>query len=234
LSKFSVLIVEDLQLASAALARILGAHADVGEIKTARTLACGRNQLIKIQFDIVFLDVKLPDGSGVTLGEELTDRHRNSALVYLTASPDAAVSAFRQGAVDYLLKPVTSVNVERAMARIRERKAGTHPSVLQVREGSATRYIPIQSISAVESAGHYQCVHADGEVYLIREPIIALMHRLGSGFVRVHRSIVVRADLIESVRSRRNGDGELSLRGGKTVRLSRSYRGELEAAMASR
>lgn len=234
MSELSVLIVEDNVLASAALARLLSGHADVGAISTAQTLALAREHIHRAAFSVVFLDVGLPDGSGVTLGDQLSHQHPGSALVYLTAEPSGAVPAFSQGAVDYLLKPVTAGDLARALSRVRERRLGTRPSVLEIRDGLCSRYVPIDNISAVESAGHYQCVHANGEVHLIREPIEALLRRLGSGFVRVHRSMVVRADLVEAVRSQRNGDGELVLRGGKTVRFSRSYRKALGAAMARR
>lgn len=234
MAELTALIVEDNILASAALVRLLSAHHDMGAIRVAETLASSRQHLNEMQFSVVLVDVGLPDGSGVALGDELCHRHPASALVYLTADPSGAVRAFSQGAVDYLLKPIIAADLARAMGRVRQRRVGARPSVLEFRDGPTTRFVPIDKISAVESAGHYQCVHANGEVHLIREPIAALMCRLGAGFVRVHRSIVVRADLVEVVRSFRNGDGELVLQGGKAVRFSRSYRKEVEAAMARR
>ena len=230
----SVLIVEDNPLAQAALIRLLSAHADIGAVIEAATLADARARAAATSFDLVFLDVCLPDGTGTQFGNELSVHAKAPALVYLTADPGAAVEAFRQGAFDYLLKPVAAADLARALGRVREARHGASPAPIEIREGSSTRFIATELIAAVESAGHYQCVHAAGEVHLVRQPIAALLARLGPGFVRVHRSVVVRANLVTAMETKRNGDGELELAGGKRVKFSRSFRGDLERSLGAR
>ena len=234
MADLSVLVVEDNVLASAALLRLLKNHDDIGQVVEARSLAEGRKSAAAMAFDVVFLDVCLPDGTGVELGSELVRHGRGPALVYLTADPTAAVDAFRQGAFDYLLKPIASSDLARALGRVRQARHGAPPPPIEIRDGSSTRYIATELIAAVESAGHYQCIHAAGEVHLVRQPIAALLARLGPGFVRVHRSVIVRASLVTATETRRNGDGELQLAGGKRVRFSRSFRSDLERALGAR
>lgn len=230
----SVLVVEDNALARAALLRLLAAHADIGEVIEAASLAEARQQIASKGLDLVFLDVCLPDGKGTQFGSELVELTHAPALVYLTADPGAAVEAFRQGAFDYLLKPITALDLSRALGRVRQSRHGAPPAPIEIRDGASARFIAIELIAAVESAGHYQCLHAGGEVHLVRQPIAALLARLGPGFVRVHRSIVVRASLVTAMETKRNGDGELELAGGKRVRFSRSFRGDLEKALGAR
>ena len=230
----SVLIVEDNALACAALLRLLKAHDDIGNVVEAGNLAEARKIAASSAFGVVFLDVCLPDGSGTQLGSELAQHSHRPALVYLTADPSAAVEAFRQGAFDYLLKPVASSDLARALGRVRQAKHGAPPAPIEIRDGTSTRYIATELIAAVESAGHYQCIHAAGEVHLVRQPVAALLARLGSGFVRVHRSVIVRASLVTAMETKRNGDGELQLAGGKRVRFSRSFRSDLEKALGTR
>lgn len=231
---FAVLIVEDNALASAAILRLLRAHEDIGPIIEAASLAEARERSMSASFDIVFLDVCLPDGTGSAFGGELAQRPVPPALIYLTADDGAAVEAFRQGAFDYILKPANPVDVARALARVRQTRRGAPPAPLEIRDGPSSRFVAVELIAAIESAGHYQCVHAGGEVHLVRQPAAALLARLGPGFVRVHRSVVVRASLVTAMETRRNGDGQLELAGGKRVRFSRSYRSDLEAALAAR
>lgn len=233
MNKLSVLVVEDNVHARDALLRLLAPHADVGDVATAATLAEGRGQATVRRRDVVFLDVRLPDGEGTTLGAELSSGGVAPALVYLTADPAAAVEAFRQGAVDYLLKPVSPTELARALDRVRAMRRGAPPAPLAIREGATTRFVAIDLIAAIESAGHYQCVHAAGEVHLVRQTTAALLARLGPGFIRVHRSTVVRIALVSRMESARNGDGELVLVGERRVRFSRAYRKQLEAALAS-
>ena len=230
----TVLVVEDNALARGALRRLLRVHADIGAVVEAATLAEARRSVASKRFDLVFLDICLPDGAGTQLGSELTGHAQGPALVYLTADPAGAVEAFRQGAFDYLLKPVAASDLARALGRVRQAKHGATPAPIEIRDGSSTRFIATELIAAVESAGHYQCVHAAGEVHLIREPIAALLARLGPGFVRVHRSVVVRANLVTAVETKRNGDGELELVGGRRVRFSRTFRGDLNKALCAR
>ncbi len=234
MSDLTVLAVEDNALARAALLRLLKAYAGIGEIIDAASLREAREYAAARPFDVVFLDVCLPDGTGTEFGSELAARPAPPALIYLTADPGAAVEAFRQGAFDYLLKPVAAPELARALGRVRQARHGAPPAPIEIRDGASTRFIAPELIAAIESAGHYQCLHAGGEVHLVRQPIAVLLARLGPGFVRVHRSVVVRASQVAALETRRNGDGEIELAGGKRVRFSRSYRSDLEAALGAR
>lgn len=234
MSDLTVLAVEDNALARAALLRLLKAHPGIGEIIDAASLGEAREYAAARPFDVVFLDVCLPDGTGTDFGSELATRSAPPALIYLTADPGAAVEAFRQGAFDYLLKPVAAPDLARALGRIRQARHGAPPAPIEIRDGASTRFIAPELIAAIESAGHYQCLHVGGEVHLVRQPVAVLLARLGPGFVRVHRSVVVRASQVSALETKRNGDGEIELVGGKRVRFSRSYRGDLEAALGAR
>jgi two-component system, NtrC family, response regulator HydG len=71
------------------------------------TLAAARQEIETSSFDLVLLDVQLPDGSGLALLDDL-ELQPNAEIVFITghATVDTAVEAFRGGAVDYLTKPV--------------------------------------------------------------------------------------------------------------------------------
>lgn len=230
----ATLIVEDNVHARDALVRMLSAHTDIGAILTVATLAEARAASAEARYDLAFLDVRLPDGSGAALGAELSAVPGGPALIYLTADPTAAVDAFRQGAYDYLLKPLNAVDLARALDRTRRARRDDGIAPLLVRSGATARYVAVELISAVESAGHYQCVHAAGEVHLVRQPIAALVPQLGPGFVRIHRSVIVRAAYIDGIETAKNGDGMVTMNNGKRFRLSRIHRTELLAAIRHR
>jgi len=73
-------------------------------------------------FDVAFLDIRLPDGSGLELFEDLNERSPQTAIVMITAYAglDSAVEALRQGAVDYLSKPFVFDNAHHRLARLLE------------------------------------------------------------------------------------------------------------------
>lgn len=227
-------IVEDVALARDALAAILLQRSDIVLTGVAESLSAARALLAARRCDLLLLDVHLPDGHGITLAEECLRRDRPPFIVYTTADPGFALQAIDQEAVDYLLKPVSAEAVARAVSRIHRRLSdGAQPSPIEIRDGRQVRYILPSLIERVESAGHYQCLHAAGEVHLVRSPSAQLMDQLGPGFVRVHRAHLVRVDAIRELRTEKSGDGTIALQSGDTVRFSRGYRQAIEAALGA-
>jgi DNA-binding LytR/AlgR family response regulator len=68
--------------------------------------------------DIVFLDIRMPGQSGIEAARRLYNRCH---IVFVTAFDQYALDAFEQGALDYLLKPVTAARLETTCARLRQR-----------------------------------------------------------------------------------------------------------------
>jgi len=228
-------IIEDVPLARERLRRMLAAHADIQFVGEAGDMGAGAVLLRSIAPDLVFLDVTLPDGEGPDLLRPLPPEQR-PLIIFLTARADHAVPAFELEAVDYLLKPVGDDELARAIGRVRRRlspdQAEAVESHVAVRNGRRTDLIPVEAIDYVEVAGHYLCLHAGGEVHLLREPIVAFAERLApAGFVRCHRSVLVRLGAVAGLDERRNGDADLRLVSGATVPLSRTYRPDIEAGL---
>jgi DNA-binding LytR/AlgR family response regulator len=75
--------------------------------------------------DIAFLDIRMPGMSGIEAARQL---YRQSHIVFATAYDQYALDAFEQGAIDYLLKPVTAERLAATCARIRARAASGTPT----------------------------------------------------------------------------------------------------------
>jgi two-component system, NtrC family, response regulator PilR len=77
-------------------------------VQPAATLAEARECLRHQRFDLVITDMRLPDGLGLALLQELAAQHRPERAIVITAygSAESAVEALKQGAFDYLTKPV--------------------------------------------------------------------------------------------------------------------------------
>lgn len=230
-------IVEDVPLARERLRRMLDAHPDLRFVGEAGDMTTGAALLKSAEPDLLFLDVTLPDGEGPDLLRALAPGAR-PLIVFLTARADHAVPAFELEAIDYLLKPVGEAELARALDRVRRRlapdaqgeAAETH---IPVRNGRRTDLVPVEAIDYVDVAGHYLCLHVGREVHLLREPIAALAERLApAGFVRCHRSALVRLGAIEALTERRNGDADLRLMSGDSVPLSRTHRADIEERLS--
>ena len=89
--------------------------------------------------------------------------------------------------------------------------------------------IPVAQIDYISAAGPYAELHVGDRRYVIREAMQTLEDRLDPNrFMRVHRSVIVRLDLVEALHWGGGGDYELQMKGGVRLRVSRSRREGLE------
>lgn len=112
---------------------------DSVEILTAQTVAEGRARLLAHQPDVVVLDLQLPDGSGMELFEEIRCGTSKQPVIFITAhgTTSTAVEAMKNGAFDYLIKPLDfeqlSSLIQRAFeaARLMQAPAGVRVRAMQ-------------------------------------------------------------------------------------------------------
>lgn len=91
------------------------------------------------------------------------------------------------------------------------------------------RPVLVSEINYITSDGPYAELHVGERRYVIREALQTLEERLDPRrFMRVHRSIIVRLDLVEALKRGAGGDGEVLLKGGARLRVSRTRREALE------
>lgn len=203
--------------------------------------------------DVVLLDVEMPELSGFELIESLSSFSDTALpeIVFVTAFDHFAVKAFGISAVDYLLKPVERSRLFEALERARvrrelrdaqarvqelreiidslraERRGGSqkkYESELWIREGDARVRVPVEMIERLEADGDYVRLHVGQRVRLMRARLGDLAERLDPAqFVRIHRSEIVRHDLIAAIRRHDSGRTFAVLAGGREVPVSRRY-----------
>lgn len=111
---------------------------------------------------------------------------------------------------------------------LRERNAAagaSGPDVLEVRDGARRRFVPLSEVDWIEAAGNYVELHRDTGSVLHRASLSSLEQGLAAaGFVRIHRSRLVRRDAVAEVLSKPSGDFVVRLRGGRELVGSRRHR----------
>ena len=177
-------------------------------------------------FDLLFLDVYLPDMKGTGLAAAVRDAHPapQPSIAFVTSSEDHAIQAFSLGAVHYITKPFKREDVVEALqrtARPHELRRG-----ISVPEGNATRFVYLDEIAMCESAGHMVIVRLnDGHTLSFRQALGELRRSLDARFIDVTRGVVVNADFIE-----RMGPKSCVLKNGREVLLSRRNAKEIRKA----
>jgi DNA-binding response OmpR family regulator len=118
----SILIVDDEQNLRETLAMILQRE---GYVVTTAANANEAHQVLEAgAFDLVFLDIKMPEKSGLTLLSELRELYPDMPVVLLTAfaSLESAIEAVRKGADDYLLKPIDPPQILQRINQVLEKQ----------------------------------------------------------------------------------------------------------------
>jgi two-component system LytT family response regulator len=239
-----ILIVDDQAHARDSLIRLCERNEDVQVVGEA---ACGMAAIDatdKLHPDLMLLDVELPDMSGFELLRAVgADTHPLGIMFSKCA--DHAVRAFAEGAIDYLVTPVTVERFDRAMARARHRfdcavpeygRLPSQSSELGRENLVSPRYLvgerqrrlyPLdpKSIDYIEADGNYVTLRAGNVGYLSRDSIKRLSMQLAElGFIRIERSLLVNAAAVLYAEAAGHGTFALTLSSGACLHSSAAYR----------
>lgn len=241
-----VALIDDEPLARLAVRTRLaqrGAYEIVGEFGDGDSAAEG---LAALRADLVFVDVDMPGRSGIEVLAALPRATRPMAIL-LTAHDHFALQAFALDVLDYLLKPVDDERFDEALARAgrafpyrrgdtglaQPLPAPAYRGSFSVRIGARLVVLAAADVERIEAEGDYAALHANGKTYLLRESLQALAAQLDPArFQRVHRSAIVRLDMVGELRTLTNRDSLLRLRDGTLLRASRTYMPALLDALA--
>jgi two-component system LytT family response regulator len=230
-----LLIVDDERPARERLRRMLAQEPGIAAIEEAVDGIDAMEKLPAFRPDALFLDIQMPELSGLDLAASLPQPA--PLVVFVTAFDEYAIRAFDANAIDYLLKPFDAARLQRALHRLRERLQAAAPaaalpplpgtnavSKLLVPERSGTRVVPVAEIQWIETADNYVMLHTCAGQPLLRQTLTHLLGQLGERFVRCHRRAAVQVALIEHIVPLDKGDCELVLRSGARVPCSRQFR----------
>jgi two-component system LytT family response regulator len=191
----------------------------------------------------------MPEISGLDLVARLQQYPRQlPSIVFVTAHPEHAVDAFEKHAVDYVLKPLSSDRVNRAiefasrrtasertarlielMPQLQAQKPHRH-SKIGIKSSGRLLFVDLRDIVAVHAEGNYVLLQRQGGSDLLRESISNVAEKLKSyGFIRIHRSVLVNASFVEEIRLCPKGEYILRVKGGKEHTVTRMYRANLKA-----
>jgi len=170
-------------------------------------------------------------------------------VVFVTAHDQFAIDAFRQGAIDYLLKPAEPARVALTCQRLRDRlqhkpepmedllsqlasrlgsgsiKPREYMRWVQASVGANLRVIPTSDILFFRAEDKYVRVQTGKLEALIRKPIKELIDELDpEEFWQIHRAVVVRVDAIEQVSRNFRGNHVVHLKGSaEKLEVSRTF-----------
>ena len=232
--KIRSIVVDDEPLARSSVIALLRRDPQVEIVAECGSGADAISAIDRLQPDLVFLDIQMPECTGFDVLERLGPRLA-SEIVFVTAHDVYALQAFEAGALDYLLKPFADERFDVTLRRIKSRivlRDLLTDRRLFVRNAGRISLVRIDDIDWIEAADYYACLHVGAASHLIRKTIMQLEHELDSStFVRIHRSSIVNIRRIETLALNEGGEYDVILQDGHKLRLSRGYRQRLQARL---
>lgn len=233
--KLKALIVDDERLARKELINLLRRFDNIeiaGEAGDSKTAI----EMIKENsFDVIFLDIQMPGESGFELIEKI---ETSAKIIFVTAYDEFALRAFDVNALDYLLKPVNPVRLEKALERLEDTiqrnitpvKKLEYEDTIFIQVGSAMKFLKVNKIVCIFSAGDYSEVNtSDGLKGLTSKTMKEWEERLpGNSFYRIHRTSIININYVNNVDKWFEDSYQVTLKGiTKPVAISRRYAAKL-------
>ena len=157
--------------------------------------------LVSTQVDLVFLDINMPEISGIELLRSLPMIPKT---IFITAYSEFGAESYEYNAIDFLLKPVKydrflkAVNKAHGYPSIQKKSAIDKSSIEQPKEsiliksGTQMFQIEIDDIFYIEGAGNYITFHTKTRKIMALQPMNDILKMLSpNAFIRVHKSYII-------------------------------------------
>lgn len=240
MKKYSAIVIDDETQARNALRELINTDFPFIDIVSEADGVHSAIQAISLHSPhIVFLDINLGDGTGFDVLEHFTQK--DFLIIFTTAYDQYAISAFKQNAIDYLLKPILSEDLKLAMDKIEQRVSSTDLTLqvellkemmtdssrqkkldkkIVLKDQDTIHFIKTQDIIYCKSEGPYT------EFYIHPNQKIFVSHSLKDyedllapyGFIRVHHSYIVNKEMI--LKYIKGNGGILQMQGNYEVPVS--------------
>ncbi|APE27492.1 LytR/AlgR family response regulator transcription factor [Aurantiacibacter gangjinensis] len=237
------LIVDDEPLA---IERMQVLCAEIPQLTVVGTASEGDSALRlaeKLGPDLLLLDMTMPGKDGLQVAAEAGKLDPPPAVIFVTAHENFAVEAFDLEAIDYVLKPVAGDRLERAIERALARRESRQAdggaddrwlSEFWVPHRSELLRVDVAEVHRIDAERDYVRLHVGETSYLLLQTIAGLEEKLDpEKFIRIHRSTILRRDVIAGLKHEGLGVWCAELADGEALRIGRTYLKKVKA-MAGR
>jgi len=178
-------------------------------------------------YDIVFLDIEMPEMDGITLAEELRTLSGEVSIVFLTGHIEYAIKGYEVNALRYLTKPAEEEKIKAVIDHVLQKQASEKQLWLKTDEGDIR--LRISDILFVESQNQSVVISTAKESYSVRGQISDYEeHLTPEGFFRIHRCYLAALPKIQRI-----SEKEIVMEDGTVLPLSRRKEGALREAVFS-
>ena len=237
-------LVDDEPLAIERLQRLLAGFKNLRIAGSSTDPATALEFLIGNSIDLLFLDIQMPGMSGFELLSRLPDQ---PFVIFTTAFDEYALRAFEVNSIDYLLKPIETEQLERALAKLNRLRQSPrpdwqrnpdlpallkqlaaslsggqldYPHRIASRVGERISFLDLDAVTHFVAQDKLTYAVVNGHRHSVDQTIIELERRMDPArFLRIHRSALVNVDWINEVNSWFAGKVVLTLKDAQHTQL---------------
>mgnify|MGYP001057525852 CR=1 FL=1 len=213
MKKLTAILVDDLPIALQLLQDDLTTHhPEIEIIGTAKSVVEASKLLRKTQPDILFLDIMLGDGTGFDILEIVSNL--KSKIIFVTASDEFAIKAFKFAAIDYILKPYSQEDltnaIEKATNQIQPEMAqlevlkqnisiNNQPKKISLATSEKIVVVSLDEIIRCESDNNYTTFYLENNTKILVSKTLKYYADLlkDNNFLRVHQSHLINTKFIK-------------------------------------
>lgn len=218
-------------------------HPDIEVIKMCENAENALVEILRLQPELIFLDIQLPGNNGLWLADQLLKMRCDSftppAIIFTTAYTDSEylLNAIKLAAVDYLVKPILINDLTLALDRFREQRGNPvalssslaesikHEKMFSFRNFSGLILLKPENIAYVEADGNYSIIAlANGETEDIYERLGEIEKKLtDKSFIRLGKSVIVNREYIRQIDSKHSCLKLITPQSSFTVAIPKNY-----------
>ncbi|PKO82791.1 MAG: DNA-binding response regulator [Betaproteobacteria bacterium HGW-Betaproteobacteria-11] len=214
-SPLRLLLVDDEAPARARLRDLLGDLATTlpTTVTEASAGAAALEQVQASEFDVVLVDIRMPEMDGIEFARHLARLPRAPAVIFVTAYDQYAVKAFELVALDYLVKPVRAARLADALLKARRRPLeaerlekfpqGCHALAARHNFSCIERgrilLVPVTDVVYLKAEQKYVTARTPTRDYLLEESLVQLESEFAGHFVRIHRNCLAALGAVRGV-----------------------------------
>ena len=209
----NAIIIDDEPNAIQVLEQLLNYIGEVDIIAKETNANKGLREIMVHKPDVVFLDINMPDKNGIALLKELEELNIDVKVIVVSSYEHYTFEAFKNSAVDFLLKPVVIEDLREAVERLLNSKKNHNlnhkpspfhtPEKIKLVSGSKTLIINSQQIIFFKADGNYTYLQlSNNKSELITMGIGKIEKTLPNHFIKISRSIIINSDYIAALNKR--------------------------------
>ncbi len=228
--KIKTILVDDERLSRQELKYLLQDYPDIQIIDEAENVDEAIEKIHRLQPDLIFLDIEMPEKNGFDLLDELEFIPK---IVFVTAYNQYAIQAFESEAMDYLLKPMKAERLSRTIEKLRAEIQQTRISEavsegrlppdkrIFLKDGDKCYFVRLTEIYMIESVGNYCRFHFGNNRPMIHRSLNKIQERLDPNiFFRANRQQIINTEYIADIDSYYKGGMKVVLNNGIELEIS--------------